>query len=159
MTLIKQIIKAMVAFESFQTVPMVALRDLDPYMQILEQEKAFPIPGEEFNFVRLDLSRAIIKNPTTTFFIQITSTAMVDEGYFPGDVLIVDRLMDPRNNGMAIVYLEGEFVFCRLGIAEWGLSLYFANTEMGAVEVEPEMDFSIWGMVRDVLHMDGKVLE
>ncbi len=159
MNYIKQKIRIMVAFESYQTVPMVALRDMDPYMQIQTKEKAFPIPGEEFNFVRLDLSRAIIKNPTSTFFIQITTTSMVDEGYFPGDVLIADRQMDPRNKGLAIVFLEGEFIFCRLGIHDWGISLHFANAEHATIEIEPEMEFNIWGMVRDVLHMDGKVLE
>jgi len=149
----------MVTFEFYQTVPMVSLRDMDPYMQIQPQDKAYPIPGEEFNFVRLDLSKAIIKNPSSTFFIQIHDSGMVDEGYFPGDVLIVDRLMEPRNMGLAVVYFEGEFVFCRLEIRETSIRLHFSNPEAPAMEVDPDMEFNIWGMVRDVLQMDGKVLE
>jgi DNA polymerase V len=149
----------MIAFEAYQTVPIVSLKDMDPFMQIQLQEKAFPIPGEEFHFVRLDLSKAIIKNPSSTFFIQINVLSMIEEGYSPGDVLIVDRMMDPRSKGMSVVYLEGEFLFCRLEIKEEGISIYFSNQELEAIEIEPDMDFTIWGMVRDVLHMDGKVLE
>lgn len=149
----------MVAFESYQTVPMVSLKDMDPFMEIQSQEKTFPIPGEEFNFVRLDLSRAIIKNPASTFFIQINSSSMIEEGYFPGDVLIVDRMMEPRNQGLSVVYLEGEFLFCKLEINDEGISLHFSNPDLKPVDIEPDMDFTIWGMIRDVLHMDGKVLE
>ncbi len=149
----------MVAFEFYQTVPMVSLQDMDPFMQIQDQEKAFPLPGEEFTFVKLDLSRAIIKNPASTFFIQVNTTSMIEEGHFPGDVLIVDRMMDPRNKGMGVVYLEGEFLFCRLEIGDEGIKLHFANQELPPIAIEPDMEFNIWGMVRDILHMDGKVLE
>jgi DNA polymerase V len=149
----------MVAFEFYQTVPMISLQNMDPFMQIQPQDTSFPIPGEDFTFVRLDLSRALIKNPRATFFIQINTTSMVEDGHFPGDVLVVDRMMEPRAGSIGIVYLEGEFLFCRLDIDEQGIRLHFANQEMEAIEVEPDMAFTIWGIVRDVLHMDGKVLE
>jgi DNA polymerase V len=149
----------MVAFEFYQTVPMISLQDMDPFMQIQPQDTSFPLPGEEFTFVRLDLSRALIKNPLSTFFIQINTIAMIEEGHFPGDVLIVDRTMEPRTGFMAIVYLEEEFLFCRLDIHEHGIRLHFANSEWDSIEVEPDLTFNIWGIVRDVLHMDGKVLE
>lgn len=149
----------MITFDSFQTVPITSLRDLDPFMQIRPQEKTFPIPGEAFHFVRLDLSKAIIKNPASTFFIQITNDSMKNEGYLLGDVLIVDQMMDPRTKGLAVVYFEGEFIFCRLEIGEWGIRLHFSHPELSPIGIEPEMEFQIWGMVRDVLHMDGKVLE
>lgn len=149
----------MIAFEFYQNVPLIALRDMDPFMQIQDQDKDFPIPGEEFNMVRLDLSRAIIKNPASTFFIQLNSVSMIEEGHFPGDVLIVDRTMTPRSKGLSIVHLEGEFLFCRLEIKEEGIRLHFSNQDFEIIDIEPDMEFSIWGMVRDILHMDGKVLE
>lgn len=149
----------MLAFDSYQTVPMTSLKDLDPYMQIQTKDKSFPIPGEAFSFVRLDLSKAIIKNPISTFFIQINGESMIEEGYFPGDVLIVDKLMEPRTKQMAVVYLEGEFLFCRLEFCDWGIRLHFSNPDLESVDVEPYMDFQIWGIVRDILHMDGKMLE
>ncbi len=149
----------MLAFESQQIVPITSLRDLDPYMQIKTKGKAFPIPGDEFHFVQLDLSNVIIKNPATTFFLQIHKNTMVDEGFFVGDVLIVDRKMEPKTKCLAVVYLEGEFIFCRLEMGDWGIRLHFANTELSTIEVEHGMEFQIWGIVRDFLHMDGKMLE
>lgn len=149
----------MVAFETFQTVPVVALRNMDPYMQIQEQGHSFPIAGEDFNFVRLDLTKALIKNPNNTFFIQLTDESMVQEGLMPGDLLIIDRTRPPRHKSIAVVYFEGEFVACRLLIMEDKLCLQFCNDEQTLIEVEPDMEFSIWGILRDVIHMDGKVLE
>lgn len=148
----------MITFESYQTVPILILRDMDPYMQITEHGQAFPLPGEDFHFFRLDLSLALIKHPNSTFFIQMTGDSMVEEGIMPGDILIVDRSMDPKHKGNAVVYFEGEFVVCKLWIQETGLQLRFFDSEHNIVDIEPDMTFYIWGMIRDILPMNGKVL-
>lgn len=149
----------MIVFETFQTVPLLALRDMDPYMDIQEKKQDFPIAGEDFNFVRLDLSLALIKHPEATFFIQMTNDQMVEEGIMPGDVMIVDRLMVPKHNALAVVYFEGEFIAAKLLINDNGIRLQLHSPEPCIVEIEPDMTFSIWGIIRDVLHMDGKMLE
>jgi DNA polymerase V len=142
----------MITFEAFQTVPVVALRDMDPYMSIQEDNPPFPIPGEEYHFIRLDLSRALIKNPGHTFFIQLTEDTMVEAGLLPGDILIVDRSMEPRAHSMIIAFLEGEFILRRLEFSEEGLRLRADHPEIPPVEIEPDTEFGIWGVVRDVIH-------
>lgn len=141
----------MITFEAFHTVPIVALRDMDPYMFIGGDGKDFPVPGEDYHFVRLDLSRALIKNPAGTFFIQLTEDSMVEEGLLPGDILIVDRTMEPRSGMKIIAYLEGEFTVRRLHFTEEGITLTAANSDFPPVDVEPDMEFDIWGVIRDVL--------
>lgn len=149
----------MITFEAFQTVPVVALRDMDPYMFIQEDNPPFPIPGEEYNFIRLDLSRALIKNPAHTFFIQLTEDTMTEAGLLPGDILIVDRGMEPRSRSMIVAYLEGEFILRRLDFREEGMRLLADHPEVAPIDIEPDTDFGIWGVVRDVIHEQGDPVE
>lgn len=142
----------MIAFEAFQTVPLVALRDMDPYMQVGEPGGlSFPTPGEEYHFVRLDLSLALIKNPASTFFIELTEETLLESGYRPGDILIVDRAMEPRHRSAIIAFLEGEFTLRRLHLTEEAVTLLADHPDYGPVPIEPDTEFGIWGVVRDVL--------
>lgn len=136
-------------FEAFQTVPVVALSDMTPYMQLNESGgQPFPIPGEEYTFMRFDLSRALIRNPAHTFFVLLTENGLSGGGYSAGDIAIVDRQASPRNNDIIIAYLEGAFTIRRLKIKDDKPSL---QSDEEWVELEPDMDFSIWGVARDVI--------
>jgi len=140
-----------IAFESFQTVPLVALRDMDPYMQLEENGRDFPMPGEEYSFVRLDLSRTLIKNPARTYFVQLTENTMTGAGLRPGDILVVDRGMEARHRSLIIAYLEGEFTLRRLLIGDDNLILAAENPEIPPQEIDPDTTFNVWGVVRDVI--------
>ncbi|MCB0558597.1 MAG: LexA family transcriptional regulator [Lewinellaceae bacterium] len=140
-----------IVFETFQTVPVVSLSDMTPYMQLSgDSQLAFPIPGEEFNFMRLDLSRALIRHPAHTFFVQLTDDSLAEGGYCCGDIAIVDRQASPRNQDIVIAYLEGEFTLRRLRITE---EMFVLESDEEVQEVEPDASFSIWGVVKDVIHV------
>ncbi|MCH2085420.1 MAG: hypothetical protein MK226_23760 [Saprospiraceae bacterium] len=147
----------MVIFEEYQTVPVIALSDMDPYMQLHPKHQHFPIPGEAFAFFRLDLSHALIKNPAETYFVQATEDALIEEGIIPGDVLVVDRSMEAKHGSMVVAFLEGEFVLRKLLIRPHGLSLLKAHPEKELVDIEPEMAFGIWGVIRDYLQVRFEV--
>ncbi len=138
-------------FEELQTVPVVSLNDMSPYMQLSEDNQLnFPIPGEEFNFVRLDLSRAVIRNPAHTFFIHLTEDTLAGAGFTIGDIAIVDRQASPRNRDVVIAYLEGEFTIRRLRLNE---EMPLLESDEEVTEIEPDTDFSIWGVVKDVIRV------
>ncbi|MCB0571342.1 MAG: hypothetical protein KDC66_16335 [Phaeodactylibacter sp.] len=138
-----------IAFEAFQTVPVVALSDMTPYMQLSESEgQSFPIPGDEFTFMRFDLSRALIRNPEQTFFILLTENHLAAEGYSAGDIAIVERQATPRNNEAIIAFLEGAFTIRKLKVRD---DRPFLVSGEEVLEIEPDMAFSIWGAVRDIL--------
>lgn len=136
-------------FEEFQTVPVVSLSDMTTYMQAAEDSQLnFPIPGEEFNFMRLDLSRALIRHPAHTFFIQLTDDSLAEAGFASGDIAIVDRQASPRNKDVIIAYLEGDFTIRRLKITD---EMPVLESDGGITEIEPDTEFSIWGVVKDVI--------
>ncbi len=138
-------------FEAFQTVPVVSLSEMTPYMQVSEDNgQAFPIPGEEFNFMRLDLSRAVIRHPAHTFFVQLTDDGLAGAGYTSGNIVIVDRQASPRNKDIIVAYLEGEFVIRRLKVIE---EQPWLESDEDLLEIEPDASFSIWGVVKDMIRI------
>lgn len=137
------------AYEDFQTVPVVDMEEMSPYMKLAETNgQSFPLPGEAYNFIRLDLSLALIRNPAHTFFLRINQETLGSEGYCRGHIAVVDRHAQPRHRQVIAAYYEGSFIICRLMMQEGALQI---QTDEETTDLEPDMDFSIWGVVRDVL--------
>jgi DNA polymerase V len=112
----------------------------------------FPSPAEDYLDKKLDLNNYLIKNPAATFFIRVKGNSMVNAGIRTGDLLIVDRSLEPKDKKIVIACLNGEFTIKR--IQKVGEKLYLApeNDSFTPIEIKEEMDFEIWGIVTSVIH-------
>jgi DNA polymerase V len=50
-----------------------------------------PSPGTDFEEFNLDLNQYLIKNPTATFFMKLSSNELAQQGFVKNDILVVDR--------------------------------------------------------------------
>ena len=57
----------------------------------------FPSPAEQYVEPPLDLNAYLVKRPAATFFIRVEGDSMIGDGIRDGDVLVVDRSLDPAN--------------------------------------------------------------
>ena len=62
----------------------------------------FPSPADEEPTERLDLQRLLVRHPASTFFFRIDGTSMVEANMDEGDIIIVDRSIDPYNGSSAV---------------------------------------------------------
>ena len=79
---------------------------------------------------------------------------MVDAALDEGDIIIVDRAIDPYNNCKAVCYIDGEYTVKRVEMSDNKLRLMPANelnTSYKPIEVTPENNFMIWGVVTYVI--------
>ncbi len=77
---------------------------------------------------------------------------MIDAGIHPGDILIVDKSIDPFPNNVVIAAVGKEFLVKRL-ITEGGVKYLMAdNPDFGRIEIGEGMDVEIWGVVTWVVH-------
>lgn len=137
------------SYEDFQTVPVVDMDEMTPYLQVSESDgKSFPLPGEEFHFIRLDLSLALIRHPAQTFFLRVTHETLGSGGYENGHIAIVEQQTTPRHRDVIVANYEGSFIICRLLIEE---EQYSIQTDEETSTIEPDMEFAIWGVVKDML--------
>lgn len=79
---------------------------------------------------------------------------MVDAALDEGDIIIVDRAVDPYNNCKAVCYIDGEYTVKRVEMGGNMVRLMPANelnTAYKPIEVTPDNEFLIWGVVTYVI--------
>ena len=118
--------------------------------ELLGDVKAgFPSPAEDIR-EKLDLIKLLVKHKASTFFFRVDGVSMVDCDMDEGDIIIVDRAIDPYNNCKAVCYIDGEYTVKRVEILDDKVRLMPANeknTKYQPIEVTPENQFVIWGVV------------
>ena len=73
----------------------------------------FPSPAEDYVDVGIDLNEQLIRHPTSTFFLHVSGHSMTDAGIHDGDLLVVDRSLDPRPGQVVVAVLDGAFTLKR----------------------------------------------
>ena len=109
----------------------------------------FPSPAEDIR-EKLDLIKLLVRHKASTFFFRISGVSMVDAAMDEGDIIIVDRAIDPYNGCKAVCFIDGEYTVKRVEMLEGRVRLMPANelnTAYKPIEVTPENNFIIWGVV------------
>lgn len=112
----------------------------------------FPSPADDYVEGKLDLNRHLIKHPAATFFVRVTGDSMVDAGIHSGDLLIVDRALEPTDNNVIVAVVNGELTVKRIRKKNERVYLVPENKDYAPMEIREEMDFEIWGVVTNVIH-------
>ena len=72
---------------------------------------------------------------------------MIEDGYNDGDVVIIDRAIEMKTGHAACCCLDGEFTIKKVRREKNRLFLMPANKQMKPIEVFPEQEFLVWGVV------------
>ena len=121
-----------------------------PYVQT-GVSAGFPSPAGDFTEGSIDLNKELIKNPSATFFVRVKGNSMIDAGIKNGDLLIVDKSMEPRNGNIAVCFIDGDFTVKRIKIEKDCIFLVPANSDFNPIKVTADNDFVIWGVVTNVI--------
>ena len=112
-----------------------------------------PSPATDYVEDDIDLNAHLIKNIPSTFLIRVQGKSMNNVGIYDGDLLIVDRSLDPKNFSTVIVNINEELVvksFLREK-NETFLTSGSKKTE-DKINLTENSEISIWGVVTYVIH-------
>ena len=112
----------------------------------------FPSPAEDYIEGRLDLNRHLIKHPAATFFVRVAGDSMIGAGIHPGDILVVDRALEPQDSNVVIAVIDGELTVKRISQRHGKLFLVPDNQAYEPLEIVEAMEFEVWGVVTSVIH-------
>ena len=112
----------------------------------------FPSPADDYVEVGIDLNEQLIRHPTSTFFLRVSGESMLGAGIHHGDLLVVDRSLDPRPGRVVVAVLDGEFTLKRLVQHQGRLRLEAANPAYPPLELHHCGDVQIWGVAIHVIH-------
>ena len=77
---------------------------------------------------------------------------MVGAGIHSGDILIVDRSLNPKSGKIVIAAIDGQLTVKRLSKTSKGLYLEAENDQYQAIKINNANDVVIWGVVTSVIH-------
>ena len=119
--------------------------------ELLGDVKAgFPSPAEDIR-EKLDLIKLLVRHKASTFFFRVSGVSMVDADMDEGDIIIVDRAIEPYNGCSAVCYIDGEFTVKRVERHDDHTLLIAANPKFKPLRITPDNNFTIWGVVTYVI--------
>jgi DNA polymerase V len=113
----------------------------------------FPSPADDYMEMTLDLNEKLIRNPSSTFFAQISGSSMINAGIGDGDIVIIDKSLQPKDDSVLVCIIDGEFTLKRFKkIDEESAYLMPDNPEFDPIKITKHNNFMIWGVVTYTIH-------
>ena len=111
----------------------------------------FPSPADDFKEIRISLDKELVKNPEATFYARVSGESMIEAGIDDGDLLVIDRSLNPENGKIGICMIDGDFTVKRIKKTKGKLYLLPENKKYEAIELKEENELIIWGIVAYVI--------
>ena len=107
----------------------------------------FPSPAQDYIDLKIDLNKELITNPSSTFYGRVKGASMKDAGILDGDILVIDKSLEPQDGDTAVCFIDGEFTLKYIKIETDAVYLVPANSKFQPLKVTEENNFCIWGVV------------
>ncbi len=111
----------------------------------------FPSPAADFDETKISLDAVLVKNREATFYAKASGTSMIGAGIDDGDILVIDRSLEPHNNKVAVCFLDGEFTVKRIKVTQDEMLLMPENKSFEPIKITEENQLIIWGIVTYVI--------
>ena len=113
----------------------------------------FPSPATDYIEDDIDLNSHLITNAPATFIIRVQGKSMTNVGIYDGDLLIVDKSLNPKNFSTVIANVNEELVVKTLIKSKETnyLSSGSKNTS-DRINLTDNPEIIIWGVVTYVIH-------
>lgn len=114
----------------------------------------FPSPAQDYMDRSLDFNRELIDHPAATFYARVAGLSMIGAGIDEGDIIVIDRSLEPRQNDIVVAFINGEFSMKYLDLEERDqgrIWLRPGNPDFPPIEITPDDDFNVWGVVTKVI--------
>ena len=111
----------------------------------------FPSPADDFKEIRISLDKELVKNQESTFYARVSGDSMIEAGLDDGDLIIIDRSLDPENGKIAVCYVDGEFTVKRIKKEKDKFFLMPQNKKYKPIEIKEGNELIIWGIVEYVI--------
>ena len=113
----------------------------------------FPSPATDYVEDDIDLNAHLIKNIPSTFLIRVQGKSMSNIGIRDGDLLVVDKSLNPKNFSTVIVNVNEELVVKNF-IKEKDQSYLTSGSKKfkDKIDLTENPEIFIWGVVTYVIH-------
>ncbi|WP_052507344.1 LexA family protein [Desulfonatronovibrio magnus] len=111
----------------------------------------FPSPADDYMDKSLDLNAYLVSNKAASFFVRVAGDSMEGAGILNGDILLIDRSLDPAHNKIVVAILNNELTVKKIRYKGNRVFLIADNPEYQPIEITEHMECAIWGVVAAVI--------
>lgn len=111
----------------------------------------FPSPAEEYLDNTLNLHDYLVQNKTATFYFRVDGDSMRDDGILDGDILVVDRSVQPTSGRIVVAAVNGQYTVKRLYRRANVVELRPANPAYQPIRFNDGEELVIWGVVKGIV--------
>ena len=112
-------------------------------------QAGFPAPAEEQEADPMSLDEYLIRKPENTFMLTVSGDSMIDAGIQPGDLVLVEKGVNPRSGQIVVAQVDGEWTLKYYVKDQAGVRLDPANRNYRFIR--PRQSLVIGGVVRGVV--------
>lgn len=114
----------------------------------------FPSPAQDYMDKTLDFNKELIQHPAATFYAKVIGLSMINAGIDEGDIVVIDRSLEPRQNDIVIAFVNGEFTMKYLDLTDKNKGIVWlrpGNNSYPPIRLTADDDCTIWGVVSKVI--------
>ena len=113
----------------------------------------FPSPATDYVEDDVDLNAHLIKNIPSTFLIRVQGKSMENVKIHDGDLLVVDRSLDPKNLSTVVANVNEELIV-KTYLKEKDQSFLTSGSKKlkDKINLTENPEIFIWGVVTYVIH-------
>jgi len=113
----------------------------------------FPSPATDYVEDDIDRNAHLIKNIPSTFLIRVQGKSMNSVGIHNGDLLVVDKSLNPKNFSTVIANINEELVV-KSFVKEKNQSFLTSGSKKlkEKINLSENPEIVIWGVVTYVIH-------
>ena len=114
----------------------------------------FPSPAQDYMDKTLDFNREIIRHPAATFYAKVIGQSMEGAGIDTGDIIVVDRALEPRDGDIVVACINGEFTLKYIDLSQQAKGIVCLRPDNDRYEpifLHDGDDLVVWGVVSSVI--------
>ena len=121
--------------------------------QVNKVGAGFPSPATDYVEDDIDLNAHLIKNIPSTFLIRVQGKSMESVEIHDGDLLVVDRSLDPKNFSTVVANVNEELIVKTYLKEKDQFFLTSGSKKLkDKINLTENPEILIWGVVTYVIH-------
>jgi len=134
-----------------QVVHLIAKGGLKIPLYSSPVQAGFPSPAEDYVEDGIDLNEFLIRHPAATFMVRAKGDSMTGAGIHSGDLLIVDRSIEPATGCIVVAAVAGEFTVKRFSRRGEEIALLPENPAFEPITFAEGEELQIFGVVTAII--------
>ncbi len=126
--------------------------DMSAVLQTISQAvhsvpAGFPAAANENSHEQVSLDSYLVSNPASTVLFRVRGESMIGAGIYDGDLLVVDRSIEPVHGQVVVAAINNDMTVKRLYKRAGEVKLQAANPQFQDITFVESDEMSLWGVV------------